>query len=346
MQPQDQVVGGTVLRIPAIQSPNFVEALSGWKIAIDGSAEFNNLTIRGTYYGTDYIISPSGIFFYSSTPANGNLVISLSQTAGTDSFSNGYPAGLQILNHGGANASGIALGFAGTQPLQYFLNSVANMQNDPAFLVNTSGAGAAEFASFVISGGEDATQKDYVAISFDSSSEDGSSHIAQLLDAYVDSAGASHPLILRGPGGTTIYAGALFAVQPGTGSSRANLAVGETWHTIGATGQPAFGAGFTSNVADQTPRFRLDGLAGGIVRLDGTVYTSAATAAGATMFTLPAGYRPQARKRFVGSTNASGYTTLGGSLFSVSTAGVVSCTPLCNAAGQQIVLDGASFPVD
>ncbi len=42
------VVGGTTLIRPAIQSPNFVTTVSGWSINIDGSAEFNNVAIRGT----------------------------------------------------------------------------------------------------------------------------------------------------------------------------------------------------------------------------------------------------------------------------------------------------------
>ncbi|HZR54575.1 MAG TPA: hypothetical protein VFB06_34380 [Streptosporangiaceae bacterium] len=49
MQPDDdQLVGGTVLRRPAIRSPNFVSGVSGWSINIDGSAEFANATIRGS----------------------------------------------------------------------------------------------------------------------------------------------------------------------------------------------------------------------------------------------------------------------------------------------------------
>ena len=77
MMPGDPVVGSTVLRRPAIQSPNFVTTVSGWTINADGSAEFNNLTIRGTFNGTDFIINASGAFFYSGTPALGNLSASL-----------------------------------------------------------------------------------------------------------------------------------------------------------------------------------------------------------------------------------------------------------------------------
>lgn len=42
------VVGSTILRRPAIQSPGFVSGSTGWVVAADGSAEFNNVQIRGS----------------------------------------------------------------------------------------------------------------------------------------------------------------------------------------------------------------------------------------------------------------------------------------------------------
>lgn len=53
MEPGNPVVGGTVLRIPAIQSPDFVHDASGWFIGQDGSAEFDNVTVRGDFTSTD-----------------------------------------------------------------------------------------------------------------------------------------------------------------------------------------------------------------------------------------------------------------------------------------------------
>ena len=76
MKPENPVVGGIVLRRQAIQSPDYVPGVSGWTINQDGSAEFNNLTIRGTFMGTDYEINTSGAFFYSGTPAAGTLIAS------------------------------------------------------------------------------------------------------------------------------------------------------------------------------------------------------------------------------------------------------------------------------
>lgn len=42
------VAGNTLIR-EAIQSPNFVTTLSGWRIGRDGSAEFNNIIVRGEF---------------------------------------------------------------------------------------------------------------------------------------------------------------------------------------------------------------------------------------------------------------------------------------------------------
>jgi hypothetical protein len=74
------------------QSPNFVHLVAGWQIAKDGSAEFNNLTFRGTFMGTDYVINSTGLFFYSPSEGAGNLIMSVtaSTTGGTDAFGNHY----------------------------------------------------------------------------------------------------------------------------------------------------------------------------------------------------------------------------------------------------------------
>ena len=53
-----------------MQSPGFAPgADTGWSIAQDGSATFNNLTARGDviatqFQGTDFVITTAGIFMY------------------------------------------------------------------------------------------------------------------------------------------------------------------------------------------------------------------------------------------------------------------------------------------
>lgn len=95
------VTAGTVLVRSAIQSPGFLTGVSGWTVNIDGSAEFNNLLLRGTFLGTDYIMNAAGAFFYSSAPAAGNLVASIASGAGTDAFGNGYLGGLSTYDNAG-----------------------------------------------------------------------------------------------------------------------------------------------------------------------------------------------------------------------------------------------------
>lgn len=77
-QPQvAETVAGTTLIIEAIQSQNYVAGTSGWSIAADGTAEFNNVTVRGKLItgptGTQHIEvngsdAPQGIAFYTGQP--------------------------------------------------------------------------------------------------------------------------------------------------------------------------------------------------------------------------------------------------------------------------------------
>jgi len=92
---QNSVVGGVTLVRPAIQSPDFQSGVSGWKVDIDGSAEFNDVTIRG---GT--VVSGTALY-YNGAPGPGKLVLSISAQAGTDEYGNTYPAGYAW--HSGAN---------------------------------------------------------------------------------------------------------------------------------------------------------------------------------------------------------------------------------------------------
>jgi hypothetical protein len=71
MAPGNQAItGGTVLRIPAIQSPNYVPGTSGWIINLDGTAEFNSGTFRGSI-----VVGPtSGAHFIVNNTATGDVI--------------------------------------------------------------------------------------------------------------------------------------------------------------------------------------------------------------------------------------------------------------------------------
>jgi len=86
---QNPIAGGQgALEREQIKSPNYVTGSAGWAIKRDGSAEFNNIVIRG---GTSV---GSTSLWYSGTPALGSLIFSISGTAGTDPYGNHYSSGV------------------------------------------------------------------------------------------------------------------------------------------------------------------------------------------------------------------------------------------------------------
>jgi hypothetical protein len=63
-------------------------------------------TVTGsTFDGTDFIINSSGSFFYSGTPANGNLIASIASAGGTDGFGNTYLAGITSYDTANGNTA-------------------------------------------------------------------------------------------------------------------------------------------------------------------------------------------------------------------------------------------------
>jgi hypothetical protein len=89
------VGGGGALIYPSIHSPNYVLGVTGWAIRKDGTAQFTGIVlIGGTFTGTNFIINSSGSFFYSGTPALGNLIASITNAGGTDAKGNIYFGGI------------------------------------------------------------------------------------------------------------------------------------------------------------------------------------------------------------------------------------------------------------
>lgn len=104
MIPENPVVGGTVLRRQAIESPNFVTGSTGWAVNQDGSAEFNNVVIRN-----GQVVSGTALY-YSGPPAAGNLVASVAAAAGTDVFGNAYLGGVSAYSQAATFAACQLLG--------------------------------------------------------------------------------------------------------------------------------------------------------------------------------------------------------------------------------------------
>ncbi len=69
----NQIVAGLKLVRAAIQSPDYDAGVSGWSINRDGSAEFNNVAIRGGGSSDPLVVGPTGLpqVVVRTTPTNG-----------------------------------------------------------------------------------------------------------------------------------------------------------------------------------------------------------------------------------------------------------------------------------
>lgn len=129
--------------------------------------------------------------------------------------------------------------------------------------------------------------------------------------------------------GTSSTAGYL-----GDYSSFVSLKAPEAWKTVGAVGQPAYGANYSAGPG--YAKFRRDRV--GMVTLEMAVSAGVSAAALQTIFTLPAGYRPAFNITFPCEIYDTGSTYYPGRI-SITTAGVVSVSNLYGAtlASRQIL---------
>lgn len=238
----DPLVGGDgTLVYPAIKSPNFVTGSTGWTIKKDGSAEFNNLTIRGSFFGAKFEINSTGAFFYSGTPAAGNLIASIvpGTAAGTDRFGNSYQPGMCV--YGGSGQPVVQLYVSGALPTalpELSLLSSRTIENTPGRLVldvvNTGLVN--EWLEQNLFGPSITQRKDYATVHFQSSAKDLSNGALGTL-TYVDSSGTSHFHLQWDSGGVHVNA-TLFGTG-GTLTIGDNVDVtgkvisADTWHSLG-----------------------------------------------------------------------------------------------------------------
>lgn len=95
MKPVADITGGNVLRIPAIQSPNYVAGVSGWTINQDGTAQFNS----ATFIGSITIVNGNQLLIYNTAaPAAGSIVMALSPLAGSDVAGNTWGPGFTLFD--------------------------------------------------------------------------------------------------------------------------------------------------------------------------------------------------------------------------------------------------------
>jgi hypothetical protein len=122
----------------------------------------NAATFTGSVFqGTDFIVNSSGAFFYSGTPASGNLVLSAAQTSGTDAYGNAYKQGFTA--YGPGTATSIWNDSSSYAGLIFHQTSSTSLTVAPQAFAVTTNTGAvneytqAEFTSGNESGHDDAT---------------------------------------------------------------------------------------------------------------------------------------------------------------------------------------------
>lgn len=305
MQPNDPLVGGTVLRKPAIQSPNFVHGSTGWSINADGTAEFNAVQING---GSLTIISSTGgVFLYSGTPAAGNLILALAAASGIDAFGNTYQQGLNAFGTGGLAGSNMLLNQASIQWTE------AAWVNNALVSVSVPGADP--------------------ILTLTAPATNGAA-----LNSVIQMAGPTS----GGAAGIITLTASTFAFLVGL-AGQMNLAPDpvrgiavfdntETWHVNSLSnswvdnGSPYATNGFRM-MPDNTVQMR--GALKNGTKVDGTA-----------MFTLPTGYRPPFRKIFpapIATNGVSGWVL-------IEPTGVGSCYGI-GAAAAFITLDTIRFPL-
>ena len=305
--------GGPALRLPAMRSPNYVAGSTGWTINQDGSVEFNNGTFRGTvtagtFQGTDFVINSSGAFFYSGTPAAGNLIASIASVAGTDAFGNAYLQGAVSYT---PNQTWSAL-IGG----QLFLGDAppgSTTLTDAAALFTTDGSAITALIS-----------KTVPAVTT----------TRLLLEFLSATAGALAVLKVLDQGGT---ASANVAVSGAALKISADGGTLATWQTV-ANGGISLGSGWASNTVAggaQDLQYRLD--AEDNLVITGTLHTTSATPA-ATIFTLPAAYRPAVLQRDTCTSRAAG-TTSPNDLSISSSTGAVSLLSNLTASSTDLYIN-------
>lgn len=347
MMPQsgwgNPMVGGTVLRIPAIQSPNFsLVNKTGWYVDSLGNAYFFNVTATGTITATTVVVSGAtgGVFIYSGAPAAGNLVGAWAGSGGSDSFGNSFVAGVQIGLSSGAQLTLTPSDGAITILTHAVSESVASQ-----ILGNKIGSGSTEQTLLTINSGVSTGQTDRVSMQM-SSANQGATLSAQENFVYDDTLGGGHAYATLSAGGFSILAGSIVAVKPLTGTV-GTPAVNETWHSISLVNS----AWTTATGAF----YRLT--AEGNVQLAGQITYNQAiggsiTAGTSVQFSngLGAGYTPtwnmQQNVEVIQRNGVS--TTQGQAFITLSTGGTLSVNPFTTgftSSTSIFSLDGLIFPV-
>jgi hypothetical protein len=330
------IVGGTSLRIPSIHSPNYVAGSAGWTINVDGSAEFNNLTIRGTFSGNDFIINSDGIFQYSGTPATGNLVGSWAPAAGTDPFGNAFPQGISIKDSS-IDTTFLLDGATGALTvLDNTLNTFVQMNgtlkgislgqiDGPGQLPTNANLDDAAFVyaqpnTLGLTGAQSTASPSSATLTMDAGTASTGTGNANCPAINIQTSDNTSDVDIFVPGSIIK-------------TDRTNSYSPFTWQT------PVLGTGWSSGAASGTfqgLRYKRDAFDNLVVL--GVIHSTSATPAG-TIFTLPSagGYRPSVAQRLPVMANSGG--SYSGHSLIINTNGTVTVDPPFTVSNADLYTD-------
>lgn len=304
--------GGSLIR-EAIKSPDYSPGALGWTINKNGTAEFNDLTVRGTFQGTNFVVSPDGLFLYDGAPAAGNMLGSWASTAGIDEFGNAYKASLSVYDGAGTMVT--------------FLGG----PSDRNLVYNLEPQGGQEFVGFL--GGN-------MVLGWD-----GNPDTFLLSDVgSIGVIGDGSAIVATSPTNSTLTQSVSLLLHAGTASAASGDATyphtqldgdawimganvkafpvpsfptQEKWHTVGTSPDPAYAANFApgSTAGNYQPlEFRID--TEDNLHLEGSFHCTATTST-AQVFSLPAAvanrspnYRPAVARQIDVTTDSSAGTLL------------------------------------
>lgn len=290
-----------------------------------------------------YDLTGTFLLYSSSPPAAGTLVGSISPVAGVDRFGNPYPAGLMVVD-GALKMTMTVQTFRGLlSPLLQLYTGNPDEALPFHILVGSSSSAGPYLAQ--IAGPANSGVQDAVGLQLVSGDNVSADAFGQIWydSAFVTGTGTRTFMISWGVNGVALSpVASIYGVQPGTGGSIADLPAAESWHGLSSlyvNGWTDFGSGY------EPGRYRLEPMAGGVVRLDGMLKPGSYTN-NTTLFTLPVGYRPIAKHRFVCQADSGATTTDTYYELDITTGGVVTLQNIHNTTPGFLELTGITFPVD
>lgn len=288
----------------AIHSPNFITGVSGWTINKDGSAEFNNLTLRGTFQGTNWVINSSGLFMYDPTETLGNLVVSITANAVTGPLGESVLAGITIGKAANAQVN-IKATAAGFGVLDFPLN---NATFPGLALINaTVRPGPPTYGQLSLFGPSASSSgfTDLISEAWNSVNASGTSFANKTTGIFDSTATYREYTYLDASGFAIRACSQITAVDPTTAITGSTPAIPESWKDL----RPLSNSFIGTVAGSPPPQYRK--CADGDIQIFGLIRTPPTTGNynGTVWGTLAAGYRPNKTIRAFAANVADGAAT-------------------------------------